>query len=109
MLHSGKLWRLRTQDHIRIAEIPMVRWGFGGFVYLPGTISMVENRLYLEHVSDPQTFTLAAKRTIHEVSHQWWGHALTPKPIPGASLLIEGFAKYTEAIIMEKETTKRSV
>ena len=70
---------------------------------------MVENRLYLENVSDPQTFNLVAKRTIHEVSHQWWGHALTPKPIPGASLLIEGFAKYTEAIIMEKEYGKRSV
>ena len=87
-------------EHARIAEIPG-HWGFGGFAH-PGVMSMVEHRLYLTDVRDENTFNLVAKRTIHEISHQWWGHALTTKPVAGASLLIEGLAKYTEAVILEK-------
>lgn len=94
-------------NQVRIAEIPS-HWPFGGFAH-PGVISMVENRLYLNDVSDSSTFNLVAKRTIHEVAHQWWGHTLSAKPVAGGSLLIEGFAKYTEAVIMEKMYGKRAV
>lgn len=87
-------------DILRIAEVP-AHWSFGGFAH-PGVISMNEDRLYLYDVRDKETFDLVAKRTIHEVSHQWWGHKLSPKPVAGASMLVEGFAKYTEAVIMEK-------
>ncbi|BDD03936.1 ABC transporter permease/M1 family aminopeptidase [Aureibacter tunicatorum] len=94
-------------DHLRIAEIPS-HWGFGGFAH-PGVISMTEDRLYLTDVSDENTFNLVAKRTIHEVAHQWWGHALSAKPILGGSLLVEGLAKYTEAVVMEKRFGKRAL
>ncbi|MGI9531255.1 M1 family aminopeptidase [Lutimonas sp.] len=94
-------------NHVRIAELPS-HWSFGGFAH-PGLISMVEDRLYLANVSDPNTFNLVAKRTIHEVSHQWWGHTLSAKPVPGGSLFIEGFAKYTEAVVMEKMYGKRAL
>ena len=94
-------------DHISIAEIP-AHWPFGGFAH-PGIISMVEDRLYLNDQSDPDTFNLVAKRTIHEVAHQWWGHTLSAKPIIGGSLLIEGFAKYTEAVVLEKMYGKRAL
>ncbi|MFI1773745.1 M1 family aminopeptidase [Thalassobellus citreus] len=92
-------------DHIRIAEIP-AHWPFGGFAH-PGMISMVEDRLYLTNQSNEETFNVVAKRTIHEVAHQWWGHTLSAKPVAGGSLLVEGFAKYTEAVIMEKMYGKR--
>jgi hypothetical protein len=72
-------------------------------------ISMVEDRLYLSEVGNPETFNLVAKRTIHEVAHQWWGHTLSAKPVVGGSLLIEGFAKYTEAVVMEKMYGKRAI
>ena len=94
-------------DHIRIAEIP-AHWPFGGFAH-PGMISMTEDRLYLTDVSNPETFNLVAKRTIHEVAHQWWGHTLSAKPVAGGSLLIEGFAKYTEVVVMEKMYGKRAL
>lgn len=94
-------------DYIRIAEVPSY-WPFGGFAH-PGVISMTENRLYLTNVSNPNTFNLVAKRTIHEVAHQWWGHTLSAKPVAGGSLFVEGFAKYTEAVIMEKMYGKRAV
>ncbi|UTD14473.1 hypothetical protein HER15_02855 [Tenacibaculum mesophilum] len=86
--------------HVRIAEVPS-HWGFGGFAH-PGVISMTEDRLYLSDVRDENTFNLVAKRTIHEVAHQWWGHTLIAKPVAGGSLLVEGLAKYTEAVVLEK-------
>ncbi len=87
-------------DHLRIAEIPG-HWPFGGFAH-PGVISMVEDRLYLVDTRDDEDFNLVAKRVIHEVSHQWWGHTLIPKMVAGGSIFVEGFAKYTEAVILEK-------
>ncbi|WP_034061518.1 ABC transporter permease/M1 family aminopeptidase [Lacinutrix jangbogonensis] len=87
-------------DHLRIAEVPS-HWPFGGFAH-PGVISMVEDRLYLSDVSNEETFNVVAKRVIHEVSHQYWGHTLNAKPVAGGSLLVEGFAKYTEAVVLEK-------
>ncbi|WP_435262577.1 M1 family aminopeptidase [Tenacibaculum sp. nBUS_03] len=93
--------------HLRIAEIPS-HWSFGGFAH-PGVISMVEDRLYLSNVRDSSIFNLVAKRTIHEVGHQWWGHTLAAKPVAGGSLFIEGFAKYTEAVVMEKMYGKRAL
>jgi len=94
-------------DHVRIAEVPSY-WPFGGFAH-PGVISMVEDRLYLSDVSKEETFNVVAKRTIHEVAHQWWGHTLNAKPVAGGSLFLEGFAKYTEAVVMEKMYGKRAV
>jgi hypothetical protein len=94
-------------DHIRIAEIPS-HWSFGGVAH-PGVISMVENKLYLSDVSKIKGFNIVAKRTIHEVSHQWWGHILTPKIVEGGAIFTEGFAKYTEAIIMEKMYGKQAL
>ena len=92
-------------DHVRIAEIP-AHWGFGGYAH-PGVISMVEDRLYLTDVSNKEAFNLVAKRTIHEVAHQWWGHTLNAKPVAGGSLFVEGLAKYTEAVVLEKMYGKR--
>jgi len=94
-------------NHVRIAEIPS-HWSFGGFAH-PGVISMVEDRLYLADVRNDETFNLVAKRTIHELAHQYWGHTLSAKPVAGGSIFVEGFAKYTEAVIMEKMYGKRAV
>ncbi len=58
---------------------------------------------------DPSDFDLAAKRTIHEVAHQWFGHILAAKTVEGSSILIEGLAKYSEAVLMEKMYGKGAV
>jgi hypothetical protein len=94
-------------DHIRIAEIPG-HWRFGGQAQ-PGTIAMVEDRLYLTDNRDTDNFDLVAKRAIHEVAHQWWGHILTPKNVDGGGLITEGLTKYTEAVIMEKYYGKKAI
>jgi len=87
-------------DHLRIAELPSF-WGFGGFA-AAGTISMVEDNLYLVDERDPEAFNLVAKRTIHEVAHQWWGHQLGTQSVSGGQIFVEGFAKYTEGVVLEK-------
>lgn len=87
-------------NHLRIAELPSF-WGFGGFA-AAGTISMVEDNLYLVDERDPEAFELVAKRTIHEVAHQWWGHQLSTQSVSGGQIFVEGFAKYTEGVVMEK-------
>jgi ABC-2 type transport system permease protein len=94
-------------DYLRIAEVP-AHWSFGGYAH-PGLISMVEDRLYLADIRDPNSFDIVAKRTIHEVAHQWWGHVLSPNRGEGTSFFVEGLAKYTEAIIMEKRYGKGAV
>jgi len=94
-------------DHVRIAEVPSY-WPFAGFAH-PGVISMVEDKLYLLDVSNVETFNVVAKRTIHEVSHQYWGQTLSAKPVAGGSLFVEGFAKYTEAVVLEKMYGKRAL
>lgn len=87
-------------DYLRMAELPAY-WNFGGHAQA-GLITMVADRLYLKDLSDTSAFNVTAKRTIHEVAHQWWGHVLAPKNIAGAALIIEGLAKYTEAMVMQQ-------
>ena len=94
-------------NHLRIAEIPG-HWPFGGQA-MPGTISMVEDRFYLIDNTNPNGFDLVAKRTIHEVAHQWWGMFLRPKIIEGGSFLLEGLAKYTEAVVMEQQFGMKAI
>ncbi|MGB0521916.1 MAG: M1 family aminopeptidase [Flammeovirgaceae bacterium] len=89
-----------TQDHIRIAEIPN-HWPFGGQA-MAGTISMTERGMYLVDLRNKPKIDLVARRVIHEVAHQWWGHTVTPKAIDGAAVLNESLCKYTEVVLLEK-------
>jgi aminopeptidase N len=70
---------------------------------------MTEDMLHLVDLRDSTDFDLVAKRTIHEVAHQWFGHILAPKNVEGASMFVEGFAKYSEAVIMEKMYGKSAI
>ena len=92
---------------LRIVEIPS-HWGFGGFAH-PGMISMVEDNYFLVKPEDINQFDLQRKRVIHEVAHQWFGHLLAPRNIPGASFFVEGLAKYSEALVMEKTIGKSAI
>lgn len=94
-------------EHLKIVEVPSY-WGFGGFAH-PGVISMVEDNYFLVRSEPENQFDLKRKRVIHEVAHQWFGHLLAPRNLPGASLFVEGFAKYAEAMVMEKEIGKSAL
>lgn len=94
-------------DHIRLLEIPG-HWNFGG-VAQAGTIAMVEDNVYLIDGRDQRKFNLVARRTIHEVVHQWIGHLLTPRNTHGSGVITEGLTKYLEIVLMEKHYGKKSV
>ncbi len=87
-------------NSLRIAEVPGY-FNYGGTAH-PGLINMIEDNLYLIDIRDKKTFDLVSKRTIHEVAHQWWGMLLTPKNVAGGGFIVEGFAKYTEGVVLEK-------
>jgi ABC-type transport system involved in multi-copper enzyme maturation permease subunit len=38
----------------------------------------------------------------HEVSHQWWGHQLTPASVEGEVLMAEGLANYSAMQVLER-------
>ncbi|RAI92111.1 M1 family aminopeptidase [Algoriphagus yeomjeoni] len=90
-------------DHLKLVEIPGF-WGFGGYAH-PGVISMTEDKYFLVKEGSAQ-FDLQTKRAVHEVAHQWFGHLLAPRNLPGATLVVEGLAKYAEVLFLEKKLGK---
>ncbi len=106
LAYCSKNFGYYPYKELRISEVPG-HWGFGGAAHV-GNISMVENNLYLIDVSKSPHFDLVAKRTIHEVAHQWWGCIMSPASTEGALLIIEGLAKYTELVVMDKMYGKKS-
>ena len=86
-------------DQLKLVEIPGF-WGIGGYAH-PGVISMTEDKYFLVKEGTAQ-FDLQTKRAVHEVAHQWFGHLLAPRNVPGATLFVEGLAKYAEVLLLEK-------
>lgn len=84
---------------LRIAEVPAAALGAGGFA-LPGVVYLSEERGFLIDADAPGRIDLLAKRVAHEVSHQWWGHQLSPAPGPGAAALVETLARHTELRVL---------
>lgn len=66
----------------------------------PGAIYFVENRGDLTDIRDSTRFDIITRRMAHEVSHQWWGHQLSPSDVEGATMLVETLAKYSEQLVL---------
>ena len=91
-------------QHLRIAEIPG-HWPMGGYA-TPGLIGLVEDRAFFTDLRDSTSFDVVTKRVAHEVAHQWFGHQLNPQSGPGASMLVESFAKYMEVVMLDQQHGK---
>ena len=88
------------QSQLRIAEAPAYA-RFGGLA-MPGLVFLSESRAFLIDARDPSQIDLVARRTAHEVAHQWWGHSVTPAVVPGASAIIESLPRYSELLVLDK-------
>jgi ABC-type transport system involved in multi-copper enzyme maturation permease subunit len=75
-------------------------WPFGGLA-MPDTVFLSESRTFLIDARDPRRLDLLARRTAHEVAHQWWGQYVTPAERPGAAVIVESLAKYSELRLLE--------
>ncbi len=86
-------------QELRIVEVPST-WAMGAAVAFPGTIFFVEDRGFLTDARDSTRLDIVTRRVAHEVAHQWWGMQLSPAPGPGATMLVESFAKYGEQRVL---------
>ncbi|MBK7905807.1 MAG: hypothetical protein IPJ78_04505 [Gemmatimonadetes bacterium] len=84
--------------NLRLIEVPG-RWPFAGFA-LSGMIMFNEGRGVLTdaRVDDVDLLT---RRVAHEVAHQWWGYAVSPLEVRGATTIVETLAKYSEQLAVE--------
>jgi ABC-2 type transport system permease protein len=94
--------------HLRLVEVPAQYQSFSGFAQ-PGVIFLGENRGFLIDSRDPRRLDLLYRRVAHEVAHQWWGHQLVATHGPGATILTESLAKYSEIVTLEKAYGRESV
>lgn len=85
---------------LRIVEVPPY-WGFGALA-MPGVIFFGEDRGFLTDARDGDAPDLVTRRVAHEVGHQWWAHQVTPGDGPGASLVVESLAKYSEQMVLRR-------
>ncbi|MDB4949345.1 MAG: hypothetical protein JWM27_1994 [Gemmatimonadetes bacterium] len=92
---------------LRIVEVPSY-WGFGALA-LPGTVYFVEDRGFLTDARDSADLDLVTRRVAHEVGHQWWGHQVDPTDQPGASMLVETLAKYSEQMVLKETHGERAL
>ena len=79
------------------------RAGNGGGATADAGIIYFGEQYALMHPDDsPAGFDLPYYILAHEVAHQWWGMArLTPAPVEGAGVLIEGLAVYAGMQVLE--------
>jgi len=88
---------------LKLLEVPRnLQSGFTGFA-LPQLLLIAENVGFHADISNNSAFDHVYRRTVHETSHQWWGHELNVAEVEGASALIETLAKYTEIVLLEEK------
>lgn len=86
-----------------LAEIPQYK---GAATAYMGVVFNAERINYLTDFSDENKVNQSYAITAHEVAHQWWANQLAPVDGPGAPMLTESLAKYTEAVLLEKNFGK---
>jgi len=95
-----------TLPQLTLAEIPQYR---GAATAYPGVIFSAERINFLASYRDTAQVNQAYAITVHETSHQWWANKLSPANGPGAALLTESLAKYTEAMVLEQHFGRKHV
>ena len=87
-------------ETLMMAELPSFSDTFGGTAYAGGVFG-VENRTFLVGQNE-NTIDVAGRVMSHELAHQWWGNMINPKAAPGARLLTEFLAVYSETVLTRK-------
>lgn len=76
---------------------------------LPQTVFIGEAVGFHVDFNNSDGFDNLYRRTVHEVSHQWWGYHLNIGDIEGSGVLAETLAKYTELVLLRKKYGKEYV
>ncbi|WP_169306886.1 ABC transporter permease/M1 family aminopeptidase [Pedobacter polaris] len=86
-----------------LAEIPHYK---GAATAYPGVVFNAERINYLTDFRDEHKVNQSYAITTHEIAHQWWANSLAPADAMGYAMLTESLAKYTEAMLLEKNFGK---
>ncbi|MCB1050466.1 MAG: hypothetical protein KDC71_07685 [Acidobacteria bacterium] len=86
---------------INLAELAAYSDRFGGTSYW-GLVYGVENRVFLLDQTRSER-SVAYRMMAHELSHFWWGKRIDPLDQPGARLLTEGLAMYSEMMLYQEK------
>ncbi|MBB1286030.1 ABC transporter permease [Flavisolibacter sp. BT320] len=90
-------------SEIRFTEVPGYNKGLHAY---PTTIFYREGFAHLKPEEDPRGIDIVFATIAHEVSHQWWGHQVSPAPIKGAALITESLAWFSAFEIVEEALGK---
>ena len=91
---------------MRIIEFPKT---YGVFAQsFAGTIPYSEFAGFITNVdsSAMNRYDSPFRLTTHEMSHQWWGHQVTPANVRGSKVVTEALAEYSSLKILEKNYGK---
>ncbi|HET7436124.1 MAG TPA: M1 family aminopeptidase, partial [Thermoanaerobaculia bacterium] len=86
---------------LRLVEIPGPSDMLGMTAH-DGLITYLEGFALVRPEDDPRKIDFPFAVVAHEVSHQWWGHQLTPAVVEGAPFLAESLSWYSGMLIVEK-------
>jgi ABC-2 type transport system permease protein len=86
---------------LRIVEFPRYRPVAAAFA---NTIPYSEGAGFIARVDaeDEKDIDYPYYLTAHETAHQWWGLALAPANVQGASMLSESLAQYSALMVMKE-------
>ena len=91
---------------MRIIEFPKT---YGVFAQsFAGTIPYSEFAGFITNVdsSAMNRYDSPFRLTTHEMSHQWWGHQVTPANVRGSKVVTEALAEYSSLKILQKNYGK---
>jgi ABC-2 type transport system permease protein len=86
-------------SEISFTEVPGYSKGLHAY---PTNIFYREGFALLKPAEDPRGIDIVFATVAHEVSHQWWGHQVSPAPIKGAALITESLAWFSAFEIVEE-------
>ncbi|MGI8785417.1 MAG: M1 family aminopeptidase [Acidobacteriota bacterium] len=86
----------RRYGDLGIRPYRVISFGGEGARGYPGALLVAESSGYFDRSDGPDLFGMSDRRFVvaHEVSHTWWGNAVTGVGPGGNTLLSEGFATY---------------
>lgn len=85
---------------VRILEFPRFQGSFAQS--FANTIPYSEDIGFIANLKDPEDIDYVYYVTAHEMSHQWWGHMITPAGVRGGQFLSETMSQYSAMMVMKQ-------
>ena len=85
---------------VRILEFPKTGGSFAQS--FANTIPYSESLGFIANLADEEDVDYVYYVTAHEMSHQWWGHAVYPARVRGSQFISETMSQYSALMVMKE-------